>query len=362
VFDFSPYYRMNTQSTGDNGELYISVGSNTNGGLPGPLSASQLMIENYFSAAILIANLGQPGFNGFITYDKPNDGNPITGFGPKGVEVFGAGTRNPFRVFKHSNGNLYATDNGPNPGFGYMATGCGAGQSIPDAYSFDELNLIKRGGFYGHPNFKRAQTDPRQCVWRSADALSEDGYTEPLLKLASSTDGLIEFESDHFNGQLRGDLILSKYKDGLYRVILSDDGTVNVNSVPAIELIGDDGLDVTQAPDGSLMDARYEANAVFFFKPDEAPTTKMDVKTVFPRRGGLAGGSKLMIFGVNFDGGTPIVTVGGNACTNAVQVSTKKIECTLPAGIVGRADVVVTIGAASDTYVKGYRYITGRPV
>jgi glucose/arabinose dehydrogenase len=351
---------MNTQSTGDNGELYISVGSNTNGGLPGPLSASQLMIENYFSAAILIANLGQPGFNGFITYDKPNDGNPINGFGPKGVEVFGAGTRNPFRVLKHSNGNIYATDNGPNPGFGYMATGCGASQSIPDMYSFDELNLIKRGGFYGHPNFKRAQTDPRQCVWRSADALSEDGYTEPLLKLASSTDGLIEFESDHFNGQMRGDLIVSKYKDGLYRVILSDDGTVNVNSDPAIELIGDDGLDVTQAPDGSLMDARYEANAVFFYKPDEAATTYMDIKTVFPRRGGLAGGSKLMIFGVNFDG-APVVTVGGLVCTSPVRVSTKRIDCTLPTGGLGRADVVVTIGAASDTYAKGYRYITGIP-
>jgi Glucose / Sorbosone dehydrogenase/IPT/TIG domain len=319
------------------------------------------MIENYFSAAILIANLGEPGFNGFITYDKPNDGSPITGFGPKGVEVFGAGTRNPFRVFKHSNGNLYATDNGPNPGFGYMATGCGAGQSIPDMYSFDELNIIKRGSFYGHPNFKRAQTDPRQCVWRSADALSEDGYTEPLLKLASSTDGLIEFESDHFSGQLRGNLILSKYKDGLYRVILLDDGTVNVNSDPAIELIGDDGLDVTQAPDGSLMDARYETSSVFFYKPDEAATTKMDVKTVFPRRGGLAGGSKLMIFGVNFDG-APVVTVGGKVCTNPVRVSTKKIECILPAGVLGRADVVVTIGAATDTYAKGYRYITGRPV
>jgi IPT/TIG domain len=245
-------------------------------------------------------------------------------------------------------------------------TGCGVGQQIPDAYEFDELNIIKRGGYYGHPNFKRAATDPRQCVWRPASSFGEegDGYTAPMIKLSSSTDGIIEFESDHFNGQLRGDLILSKYKDGLYRVILSDDGeTVNPISNPAIEMIGvgDDGLAVTQAPDGSLVDARYETRSCFTFQPDEPASTELIVKSVFPRRGGLAGGSTLLIFGANFSG-SPTVTVGGRPCTGVVLRSGKKMECTLPSGSLGRADVVVTIGAASDTFEKGYRYITGMPL
>jgi IPT/TIG domain len=246
------------------------------------------------------------------------------------------------------------------------------GQQIPDEYEKDELNLIKRGGYYGHPNHKRAETDPRQCVWRRATVPSSgsitDGYTSPMMRLTSSTNGIIEYESDHFDGQMRGDLILSKYTDGLFRVILSPDGeAVSPFSDPAISLGGDNGLAVTQAPDGSLIDARYSANSCFIFKANETATSSMDIKTVFPRRGGLAGGTKLSIFGVNFGGSESstlaVVTVGARPCTNAVVVRATKIECTLPlGGTVGAKDVVVTIGAVSDTFVKGYRYITGMPL
>lgn len=174
------------------------------------------MRENYFSAAVLVANLGQPSFNGFISYSNPIDGDPVSGFGTNGIEVFAAGLPNPYGVVVHSYGKVYATDNGPNPGFGDMATGCGIGQQKPDEYEKNELNIFKRGAYYGHANHKRAETDPRQCIWRAASLPSGDGYTEPMMKLDSSTDGIIEFESDHFNGQLRGDLILSKYTESSY--------------------------------------------------------------------------------------------------------------------------------------------------
>jgi IPT/TIG domain len=173
--------------------------------------------------------------------------------------------------------------------------------------------------------------------------------------------GIVEFESDHFGGQMRGDLILSKYKEELYRVVLSNDGnSVNPFSNPAVPLAGYGGLAVTQAPDGSLVEARHVAGTIYIQKPVEPPSSAMDIKSVFPRRGRLAGNSKLMIFGVNFSG-SPIVDVGGNPCTNVVLVSSNKIECILPAGTVGRNDVVVSIGATSDTFVNGYRYITGLP-
>jgi IPT/TIG domain len=173
--------------------------------------------------------------------------------------------------------------------------------------------------------------------------------------------GIVEFESDHFGGQMRGDLILSKYKEELYRVVLSNDGnSVNPFSNPAVPLAGYGGLAVTQAPDGSLVEARHVGGTIYIQKPVEPPSSAMDIKSVFPRRGRLAGNSKLMIFGVNFSG-SPIVDVGGNPCTDAVLVSTNKIECILPAGLVGRKDVVVSIGATSDTFVNGYRYITGLP-
>jgi IPT/TIG domain len=123
---------------------------------------------------------------------------------------------------------------------------------------------------------------------------------------------------------------------------------------------------VTQAPDGSLIDARHSNGELFHFKPVEAATSVMDVKSVFPRRGRLAGGSKLMIFGVNF-AGPVIVMVGDKPCLNPIVVSTSKIECTLPAANApGRVNVKVTTivntsTTTTDTFVNGYRYITGKP-
>jgi IPT/TIG domain/Glucose / Sorbosone dehydrogenase len=346
-------------SAGDKGELYICVGGNTNAGLRS--SFFKYASENYFSAAVLVANMGVPGFNGSITYHAPDNGNPITAFGPSGVEVFAAGLRNPFGVFVHSNGNVYATDNGPNAGYGDVSVDCAGTQTTSSVTEDDKLVLLQKGGFYGHANRKRGETDPRQCIWRSSYAPSTSDYTAPLMSVQRSMDGIIEFESDHFDGQMRGNLILSGYKQELYRVILTTDGqSVHPFSNPAKPLTGNDGLAVTQAPDGTLVEARYESNKTFTHKPIEPPSSVMAVKSVFPHRGRLAGNSKLMIFGVNFSG-SPTVTIGGSACTNVNLTSTTKIECTLPLGTAGRKDVVVAIGETSYNFVKGYRYITGTP-
>jgi hypothetical protein len=87
--------------------MYIGVAGNTNAGLSARKTGD--FKENYFSGAILVANLGVPGFNGFIKYDAPDNGNPIvgSGFGPNGVEIFAAGLRNPFGVYVHSSGKVY---------------------------------------------------------------------------------------------------------------------------------------------------------------------------------------------------------------------------------------------------------------
>lgn len=71
--------------------------------------------ENYYSAAVLVAYINKPGFNGTITYDADDDGTPVGG---SGVEIFTSGNRNAFGITLHSNGNLYVTDNGPNLGYG----------------------------------------------------------------------------------------------------------------------------------------------------------------------------------------------------------------------------------------------------
>jgi glucose/arabinose dehydrogenase len=107
---------VNSIVFGDNGELYINIGSNTNGGVPGRISRSGKLIESFFSASVVVARLALPTFNGAIQYDAPNDGNPTNT--SVGVEVFAPGLRNPFGLVLHSNGLLYSTDNGPNTGYG----------------------------------------------------------------------------------------------------------------------------------------------------------------------------------------------------------------------------------------------------
>jgi hypothetical protein len=225
----------------------------------------------------------------------------------------------------------------------------------------DKLNLLERGKWYGHPNHKRAETDPRQCKWRAASEPSGDGYTAPLMKLDSSSDGICEFRSNHFNGQMRGNLIVSKYTGGLRRIILTPDGTaVLPQSDPEIPIGGNNGLDVTQAPNGNLIDARFDRNEMYYFKPNEPSSEVLQVKSVFPFRGGVAGGGKIMIFGDNFAAGAT-VQIGNNDCSNVNVISSTKIECIIPGGYFGNVDVAVTIGEITDTFPNSYKYITGLP-
>ena len=111
----SVYIGVNGLVFGDRGELYIQVGGNTNGGVPGKISGTQLQKDNYYSSATLVAHIYDSNFNGTITYDAIDDGTPIRG---TGIEIFCSGNRNPFGIVLHSNGYLYGTDNGSNNGWG----------------------------------------------------------------------------------------------------------------------------------------------------------------------------------------------------------------------------------------------------
>ena len=161
-------------------------------------------------------------------------------------------------------------------------------------------------------------------------------------------------------GQLRGNLIYSKYTQKLFRVILRADGMgVIAQSNPPVGLVGGKGLGVTQAPDGSLVQVQYSVNQLWVFIPVEAATSEVKVNSVFPRRGSVAGGSTLTIYGKNLVKASvqPTVSVGSFPCS-VVSATATKIKCTLPGGT-GLVDVSVSVGAESYTFKKGYRFITG---
>jgi glucose/arabinose dehydrogenase len=367
-------HAVNGLEFGDHGELYIQVAGNTNAGVPGHLSTTQLLQDNVLSGATLVANLSDPAFSGTLQYTAENNGDLISG---SGVSIFANGLRNPYDLVYHSNGYLYGTDNGPDMNFGDRSATCTT--SLPDLGQDDKLVLLQQDGYYGFPNRQRGRTDPRQCVWRGLyDTESDEDYTAPLASHPSSIDGLVEFQSNHFGGQLRGNLIIAKYKKDLYRAILSPDGQSLIpQSRSLLPLgIGQHSLDVTQAPDGTLVVAQHLTNGLAYYAPREESANTTTILSVFPRRGG--GGHEWHMYGHNLLVlGTSIAVVLRDAnnvvssCPITSQANTK-LSCQLTKRTVTQptpmtVELVAQANESSGqprqvlaTLEHAYRYIPGR--
>lgn len=82
------------------------------------------------------------------------------------------------------------------------------------------------------------------------------------------------------------------------------------------------------------------------------------VTAISPVTGPVAGGGSMTITGTGFSS-SPTVTIGGNTATVSSFTSTQ-IVVTIPAGVAGQRDVVVTVGGTSYTAIGGYLY-TGSP-
>lgn len=175
-----------------------------------------------------------------------------------------------------------------------------------------------------------------------------------MVTIPSSTNGIVEFQSWHFKGQMWGDLILSKFKGKLFRVVLDANGQYQAIA----DLVWSGGLHVTQGPDGSLFVAQINKGKVIYNKPDEPPSTTTTIKSVWPRRGPSGGSNKLTIYGELFDNGAVTVLVGGSSCP-VISASATKIECTLPGGPPGKVPVSVTSGPVTTILQDGYRYMQG---
>lgn len=243
------------------GKLYIAQGSDTDAGLAVPNYP-----ETPLSAAILRADIHAPSFDGNVTYNPPttpttDEVDQIGG----DVSVYAAGTRNPFDLVVHSNGKIYATDNGPaSPNTSTSCTTSGTGVS-----SADELNLIVQGSYYGFPNRNRGRTDARQCTYHAPEEGDGADFTAPIYTFAAhcSCDGITEYTSDVFGGGMQGDLVNAQLIFGnVVRVQLSSDGQ-SVLSVSTLRSGYNLPLDVTAGPNGIIYVAEYGANQIAYLAP-----------------------------------------------------------------------------------------------
>lgn len=325
-----------------NGKMLISVGGFSNGGIsvPGNTKIDGIggFPENPLSGAII--ECPSTGVTN-IKYSTALPGPAkITSGGA--CKVYAPGVRNSFGMHYHTNGKLYATDNGPNDGFGPFATDCNGGQK-DDFDVKDRLFLVEPGQCHGHPNLNRAINDnkPKQCIFQNPECV------QPIEKnFEPSTNGVVEYRSNIFGPEVQGNLFLSKFVPGcdpekndcsinlgrLSRLVLNVVGGVAANGRTE-KFKSVSGVSIVEGPRGELIMSRARRfdEGFIVFKPSyKVPTTTMFI-SVMPRRGPAGGGNLVTVTGHNF-GETPTATFGGKACTNPVSVDDETFTCTIPAG------------------------------
>lgn len=209
--------------------------------------------ETSLSAAVLIADVNKPDFDGVITYDQTEDERTSTQTGGFDVKIFAVGLRSSFGSAIHTNGEWYATDNGPNETFGNLALGCN--DSRFSSGHGDKVVRLVRDAYYGHPNRNRAREDPRQCTyyWPLQPGTAE--YKPPLTSFPEgSYNGIIEVMSNVFP-VLKHDLLVTRFSTGnrgnnglIKRIQLEGgpDGPVVVS-----DMLGASGLDIESTPYGA---------------------------------------------------------------------------------------------------------------
>ena len=237
------------------------------------------------------------------------------------LSIYADGLRNPYDIVLPQAGKLYTVDNGSTGGLGgnpvvqngevtNEPNNGGSGDPEP-------LFLIEEGGYYGHPNPARANQD---LAWTAYDdngnpdsAISpntvpdlsaqvpdgvniQDGFlidpskftgdpvrleqsgvrierdspqSNALVTIGSSSNGLVEYTSDAFDGELQGDLLVAQFNNTVSRLNLSEDGTsATYETIDGLSGFSTP-LDVTVGPDGTVWVAEIGGDFIKVFAPSD---------------------------------------------------------------------------------------------
>jgi large repetitive protein len=281
-------HATNNIEFGPDGKLYVWQGSNTGAG-------AATLVKNPFgdrpeqvlSAALLSVDIPKwkanpANFHGkvaplpgefmdqFYARKARELGRPFTE-----VQVYATGLRNTYDGVFHSNGQLYAGNNGlgvvgatpPVPRLGSpndrtKTTLLGTDRDNPGEQS-DVLNRIIKGGYYGHPNPYRDEVVFKDG--RFQNLATDPDYQAPLddLGLHRSPNGMIEYTADNFFGLLKGDLLVTNFStgDNLTRIELSPNGKAVLQKST---LTGgfSDPLPLEMGPDGSIFVGEFNGGKI----------------------------------------------------------------------------------------------------
>lgn len=324
------------------GELLVSVGGFTNGGISVPSDLLGGVPSNPLSGSIITCPPSR------VTMMYSNLDDPVNSMVIGGAcTTYATGFRNSYGMTYHTNEELYATDNGPNMAFGDFATDC-VGGSSPGQTLQDELHKVAKGQCHGHPNINR-----NQCVF------NDPACSSPMIStLMPSMNGVAEYRSYAFGGAARGNLFLSQFSAGgdgrTSRVQLNGAGNLAGGGFTDI-FFAKSGLTVVEGPRGELVMPRFQQGELLVLQPSfNAPTTTA-LLNVMPRRGPATGGATVLITGHNF-GSTPSATFGGSACTSVNSVDADTFTCVTPTGTANSQIEVVVTGSSGVSFSAGKDY------
>jgi hypothetical protein len=351
-----------------NGDLIISVGGNTNAGVKyvtiGDLDESPL------AGSLIKAQTSRSDFNGQVTYVDRATGYPVTDqvLGENtdvapGVHVFSYahGVRNGFDLTLTTWGSLYATDNGPNYGYGYESTGPDS-DTGSHGNDDDELLWIEEGSYYGHANRSRGLLDLRQYTYMDVDQPTSGDFSQHIIELAASVNGIEEYRSTTFGSQLRGWLVIQQWNVGQLLVELDGRG----QTVKSIQWISPatGGLTLAMGPGGTIVAVDYSLNRLRILRPSDAAANGLTAYEISPWRAPSSGGTPFVIGGLGFVPGQTTVTVGGVPAA-VVSVTPQRITGILPAlptnNVDGLFDVMVREGVNTSILPEAFLSLPSQP-
>jgi glucose/arabinose dehydrogenase len=349
----------------NSGQLYFAVGGQTNAGVPNPNLGA--LDESPFSAAILTASLGRAGFNGAVSYvdaktnlpsPDQNDGATAIALGAPDLRLFSTGLRNAFGIVWATNGRLYATDNGPNTGFG-GASLTGTTQA-GDPVTPDKVVLLGRDHYYGHPNRNRGRFDPRENRCQSPwETPLPEAATPPMTLLPSSRDGIDEYRATAFGGALRGSLLVQEWNGSLSALGLSGDGRRVESTIT--QLWGTQrGLGVLCGPGGAILVVDYTGSQIIVSLPDDKAATSMVAYDIFPWRAPASGDFNFIIGGKQFGSLANTTVFIGSQQARLTSVTPQRIKGVIPNTPNPTAaflPVLVTSGAKTSVIPEAFRYL-----
>jgi len=340
------------------GRLRWSQGSFTNMGANTPTSGTGIggLDEAPLSAALLVAPVNQPGFDGAVKWacDR-TDPSKCKQSGGTDVKTFATGVRNSFGMMLHTNGFFYATDNGPNlsKDFGKRSTSCTTEADGPGWG--DKLIKITDGKnqYFGHPNRARGAADKRQCVAYKPGGKVPAGATKEAAMFSGppSHNGVMELMSNAFADAKHSLIVLQSAGKTQSSHLVSLNPAGDVTSITALN---DGGLLGDTDAHGAILMTAYFPNELWVLVPSYArPSAAAPpfVSAVKPHRGRADGGNTVTVGGHNF-GAAPTATFGGLPCTNVRRVAPDgtSFVCTTPKGTKGgfvKVEVTTAAGRKS---------------